>query len=220
MELAVSLVIIGILVGAITSGRDVLRNARNMRLVNDFVAGWMMVYDLHLVQTGAVPGDSLDNPSRRVGNSTEALCNGENHFDLNNVFHAQGIRIPGGRGHNMEDRYVYQDSRGLNHELRVCFQNVEWSDIGVSQGVYVVNRRNVMILQGVTPELSILIDQQFDGRVDARFGRVRESTLAKSTADEHKLWSQDERSNAQGTANTGTDNSISGEMTVYVLMRY
>lgn len=218
VELSVALVIIALIVSAVLSGRDLLRNAGNIRLISDFVQGWMLAYDSHVSAVGRVPGDSATNPSGKVNNADTQLCNNPPNYALNNAFLAHGIQLPQGRAHGFEDRYVYQDSKGLPHEIRVCFQNIAWSEAGASQGSYLSRRRNVMVLTGVTPELAMMLDKQVDGRIDARFGRVRENLRSNSLSNESAHWSSDERSGFNGAANAGTGESQSAEMTVYIQM--
>ncbi|MFA5489001.1 MAG: prepilin-type N-terminal cleavage/methylation domain-containing protein [Candidimonas sp.] len=222
VELSVALVVIALIVSAVLSGRDLLRSAGNTRMIAEFVQGWMLAYDTHVATVGRVPGDSPTNPSGKVGNADTPLCNSPSpsSYPLNNAFLAHGIQLPHGRAHGSEDRYVYQDSRGLPHELRVCFQNVPWSEAGASQGVHVSRRRNVMVLSGVTPELAMTLDKQVDGRVDARFGRVREDQQSNLLTGLSANWSRDERSSFGGTPDAGTDESQSAEMTVYIQMSH
>src|SRR5690606_37797720 len=127
---------IALIVSAVLSGRDLLRQASHTRLIAEFVQGWVMAYDTHVAAVGRVPGDNPTNPSGKVANSEALLCNNPPNYALNNAFLAHGIQLPQGRAHGQEDRYAYQDSKGLPHEVRVCFQNISWSESGSSQGAF------------------------------------------------------------------------------------
>jgi prepilin-type N-terminal cleavage/methylation domain-containing protein len=75
LELALVLVVIGIIVGALAVGKDVQRNAEYQRLVNKFVFEWKKGYDEYYQRTGVVLGDSQVAPTYMV-NGNEASIGG------------------------------------------------------------------------------------------------------------------------------------------------
>lgn len=171
MEMAVVLVIIAIILGAVTVGRDVYRSAVAERLGSEFVQGWLMAYDRYTAQVGAVPGDLLANPSGKINNALNTPLCGSN---LRKAMLTYGVSLPSGRAEGFESHAVYQDAEGLPQDLEVCFENLgDWAEPNANSG-YATRSRNVMVLSNVTPELARQLDARFDGRVDARFGRVRE----------------------------------------------
>ena len=87
---------------------------------------------------------------------------------LLNAMLARGVTLPAGRGEGLGDRYVYQDSRGVPHEVSVCFAAVSWSEPSTAVGVYANRPRNVMRLRGLTPELATKLDARIDSRVQRR----------------------------------------------------
>lgn len=183
LEMSVVLVIIALIIGAVSVGRDVYRNAVAERISTEFVQAWMIAYDRYVAQTGVVPGDNLANPSGRVRNgSVDPLCDTTASKDLRNAMLERGIALPPGRAEGMESRYAYQDSNGVPQELQICFTSVtDWAEPGPGD-TYVPRVRNVMILRGMTPELANQLDSRIDSRIDARFGRLRENTRYNSTA--------------------------------------
>lgn len=204
VEMSVVLAVIGLILGAVSVGRDLQRNASYQRLSSDFVQGWALAYDGFTTGTGVVPGDNPTTPTGQVNGGTNALCGA----DLRNAFLAAGIVLPAGRAEGSEDRYVYLDSNGNPQEVQVCFQNIPWAEPGATAGVYVSRNRNVMVLNQLTPALANLIDAQIDGHADARFGRLRESTQsAATTTTTGQLWSVDERMAFGSTAATAYDES-------------
>lgn len=174
IELSVVLVVIGLVIGAVAVGRDLQRSAANQRLSTDFIQGWQLAYEAYFNGVGRPPGDDPTNPTGRVNGSVTpaptALCG----TDMINAFLAAGIRVPTGRTEGQQDRYVYLDSNGNPQEARVCFQSVQWSEPAAAVGRYVLRPRNVMVITGLTFSLVGALDQQIDGRTDARFGSLRE----------------------------------------------
>ena len=125
LEMSVVLVIIALIIGAVSVGRDVYRSAVAERISTEFVQGWIIAYDRYVAQVGTVPGDDLANPTGRVQKgSATALCDTASSKDLRNAMLERGITLPAGRAEGQESRYVYQDSNGLPQELQVCFTSV------------------------------------------------------------------------------------------------
>ncbi|MBZ0105714.1 MAG: prepilin-type N-terminal cleavage/methylation domain-containing protein, partial [Sulfuricella denitrificans] len=198
IELTIVLVIIGLIIGAATIGKDVYRNAIYQRIASDYVQGWAIAYDRYYDGTGHPPGDNPAAPTGRVNAGVTELCG----LALRGYMQAAGIEMPSGRAEGSEDRYVYQDSNGIPHELQICFQNVSWSEPGAVPGTYFVRPRNVMVLKSMTSALANLLDNSFDSPVDARFGKLREQSLAGSTSSTSQAWSVDERMAIGSTTST------------------
>lgn len=192
MEMSVVLVIIAVILGAVTVGRDVYRSAVAERINSEFIQGWLLAYDRYLAQSGTVPNDPAY--SGLIGGSASAppLCGDE----LLNHMLARGVTLPAGAFEGRQDTYVYQDRNGLAHRLEVCLMAVkDWSE-PVSTTAYVPRSRNVMRISNLTPELANQLDQRIDGAVDARFGRVREAarhnTTSVSLSADAGQWSRNE----------------------------
>ena len=215
MEMALVLVVIGLVIGGITLGRDVQRNAQYHRMLNDFVQGWAIAYDSYYTGNNHPPGDTPTAPSARVNGTTGSELCGNN---LINAFLAAGVPLPQGRAEGVADRQVYQDGNGLPHELSVCFVNESWHEPGASVGSYVLRPRNLLVLRGATPSLARFIDSSIDGQSDAAFGRVRESGLIGQTSPTSVEWSLDDRVAYGQTTATARDESQVAELELYFKM--
>lgn len=75
VEMAVVLVIIGLILGAITIGKDVQRNAEYQKIGNKFVFEWKKAYDGYYQRSGTLLGDSQVAPTGMV-NGNEANIGG------------------------------------------------------------------------------------------------------------------------------------------------
>lgn len=218
LELSITLLVIGLLLGAVAVGRDLQRTAANQRLSTDYVQGWQLAYETYLNGVGRPPGDSPTNPTGQVnGGATPGteLCG----TTMINAFLAAGIRLPEGRTEGQPDRQVYLDSNGNPQEVQVCFRNVTWAEAGASVGTYVQRPRNVMVLKSVTYSLASMLDQQIDGRSDARFGRLRDALYAGSNTEVNgQIWPIDDRMAYGTTTPTSQDESQVAVTTAYFLM--
>jgi len=212
VEMSVVLVIIALIVGAVTVGRDVFRSAQSQRFASDFVQGWLLAYDRFVATTATVPGDDFDNPTGLVNRGLNSfLCDRQ----LNNAMLAAGVSLPSGRGEGQADRYVYQDGRGLPQEVIVCVGAVRWSEPFGSVGSYAARPRNVMRFQNLTPSMATLLDNKIDGRVDARHGRFREAGQEARTTPAGEPWSLQDDDNLMGGSNPDAQTAV---VTAYLRM--
>jgi prepilin-type N-terminal cleavage/methylation domain-containing protein len=176
LELSIVLVVIGIILGALSIGKDLQRNAEQQRIYSTFVQQWAVAYNEYVARTKVVVGDSETMPTLKVNAGTTILCdeltnnNGATVGTLYALMDAVGIEMPGGRAEGREARYAYLDSNGNPQEIQVCFQNVPWPDSNAVSN----NNKNAMVLFGLTPDLARNLDSTIDGRPDARFGLFRQ----------------------------------------------
>ncbi|MBR7800862.1 prepilin-type N-terminal cleavage/methylation domain-containing protein [Undibacterium sp. FT137W] len=171
LEMAVVLVIIGLVIGAVTIGTNVQRGASYQRMSSDFVQAWVTAYDRFYEGTGRPPGDVVAAPTGLVNGAVSSDLCGAN---LRNAMQAAGIEMPAGRAEGFEDRYVYLDGNGNPQEATVCFLAVPWSEPGATAGTHVTRNRNVMRIEGITPAIANLLDNMFDARSNASFGKMRQ----------------------------------------------
>lgn len=214
IELSVVLIVVALIVGAVAAAGDLQRNASYQRISSSFLRGWQLAFISHKEKTGVVPGDTATEPTGKVKAGTAELCGA----DLRNAMYAAGVRMPIGRAEGQETQYTYLDSNGNPQALEVCMQYVSWSVPGSSAGVYVEQKRNVLVMKSLTPDLARLIDATLDGQADARFGSVRESINAALTDTVSREWSKDNRF-AYGDSNAvNRDESQVAVVTAYYLL--
>ena len=213
--MAVVLVIIGLLLGAVSIGKDLHRNAEQEVIYSKFVQPWATSYNEYFARTGVVVGDSQTSPTLKVkALSNTLLCDSDASpaatGQLRDLMAQVGIEMPPGRAAGKEDRFVYLDSNGNPQEIRVCFENIAWPD---STGVS-LNNKNVMVIFGLNPDLARHLDATIDGRPDARFGLFRQANdLSNPTASvgvggtTSLEWTPDNRSKYGQTTVTNLDES-------------
>ena len=84
IEMAMVLVIIGLILGAISIGKDLQRNAEYAKIKQKFIDQWAQAYNQYYYKTGVVLADSQIAPTLAVN----ALSIGE----ADTTFHAHGIQ--------------------------------------------------------------------------------------------------------------------------------
>ena len=78
MELTVVLAVIGLIIGAISIGKDVQRNAEYQKAINKFAYQWKMAYDQYYQRTGSVLGDCQQAPTYMVNGAETQILSGSN----------------------------------------------------------------------------------------------------------------------------------------------
>ena len=244
VELSIVLAIIGLIIGAMSIGKDVQRNAEYTKVKNKFVDQWEQSYNQYYQRTGVVVGDNQVAPRMMVngagylaagglpisgGDMTAVappprVCDkaegrgmtarGTSLIDLRTQISRTGIRMPPGRAEGFEDRYVYLDSNGNPQEVQVCFQ---WNAPSSPDGA-----GNVMIISGLTPDLARMLDQMIDGKPDAQEGRFRLQGVANGAPNAPGVqWNRtNDDTIASGTGAAGNDARLDESQVVTVVAVY
>ena len=237
VEMALVLVVIGLILGAVSVGKDMQRNAEYKKIKQKFIDQWVQAYNEHYSRLGYLPGDAaageVDSAAVAVANIPTLTVNGSKHDDLSDLqsdpasaavdsngvelceaellgyMAAAGIEVPPGRGDGAEEKYVYLDSNGNPQQLRVCFQ---WSLPGNTAG-----NGNTMVIRGVTPDLARFLDSLIDGQVDGEDGRFRRTGLVSGAPDfVASAWPA---GNDRNLTNTGDVSDIQQIVTVAAVMQ-
>lgn len=207
VEMAVVLVIIGLILGAITIGKDVQRNAEYTKVKQKFVDQWVLAYNAHTQRTGVVPADSQIAPRLMVnganyGAGAGAAISGGNMTAVA----AQGVICRGALGPGMAGAV----QAGAAFDLRTLMLQAgvrmppgraegaedryvyldsngnpqeiqvcfQWNPPNLPSGA-----GNVMVLSGLTPDLARSLDQMIDGKADAQEGMFRQAGIANGVAN-------------------------------------
>ena len=198
VEMAVVLVIIGVIIGAVMIGRDVQRNAEYTRIKQKFVDQWVVTYNSYQQRYGAPIGDNQAAPQLMVnganftsgfsgGNMSGAtepalICSGADGLPT-----AAGLTRgkQGGAEFDLRDLVrkagiTLPPGRGEGKEDRYAYLDTNgnpqeiricfgWNKPGSAYG-----SGNSMIITGLTPDLARALDQMIDGKPDAGNGAFRQ----------------------------------------------
>ncbi|MBI3712758.1 MAG: type II secretion system protein [Burkholderiales bacterium] len=224
VEMAIVLVIIGLILGAITIGKDVQRNAEYTKVKQKFIDQWVIAYNAHTQRTGVVVGDSQVAP--------RLMVNGEHYAAVGTVISGGNMTgatavhpaiCHGAKGpdmtHGMETAASF-DLRLMMQQagVRMPAGRAEGSEDryvyldsnGNPQELQVCfqwNRPddaagsgNVMVITGLTPDLARALDQMIDGKADAQEGMFRQQGVANGNGNAPGIqWARDNQHNiAQG----------------------
>ena len=208
VEMAIVLVIIGLILGAITIGKDVERNAEYTKVKQKFVDQWVLAYNAHTQRTGVVPGDNQVAPRLMVNgaNYTSAVAGVISGGDMSAVT-VPNVICHGAAGPNMGGT-VQEVSGAGPFDLRTMMQaagvrmppgraegsedrfvyldsNGNPQEIQVcfqwNKPVTASGAGNVMVISGLTPDLARALDQMIDGKADAWEGMFRQAGITTTT---------------------------------------
>ncbi|KRG68675.1 secretion system protein [Stenotrophomonas terrae] len=209
VEMAVVLVIIGVIIGAVMIGRDVQRNAEYTRIKQKYVDQWVVAYNSYHQRFGAPVGDNQAAPRLMVAGADYASSNGSlSGGDMTgqtspgaicNVSAPKGttpaITAAASNGSKLRDMMrgagiSLPPGRGEGFEDRYVYLDTngnpqeiqicfQWNPPGTASGA-----GNVMILSGLTPDLARSLDQMIDGKPDPQSGAFRQAdVVAKKATD-------------------------------------
>lgn len=131
VEMAIVLVIIGLILGALMIGKDVQRNAEYQKVSNKFAYEWKKAYDEYYQRTGVVIGDSQVAPTYMI-NGEETAIGGQpassGNLDgalagLPENYNNTGLRICHGQGYAQnsvgagDPALATQDLRALSQRI-------------------------------------------------------------------------------------------------------
>lgn len=245
VEMAIVLAVIGLILGAVSIGKDVQRNAEYSKIKQKFIDQWVIAYNAHYQRTGVVVGDSQIQPRLMVdgGNYTVvgASISGGNMTGAT----PPGAICTGAKGTNMAramETAAGFDLRGLmqragvrmppgraeGSEDRYAYLDsngnpqeiqvcFEWNAPTTPSGA-----GNVMVISGLTPDLARYLDQTIDGKADGTAGLFRqEGAATQSNNAPGAEWSNNNTAK-YGSSNgaIGTGSNLDTDQVATVIAEY
>ncbi|MDI1229632.1 MAG: prepilin-type N-terminal cleavage/methylation domain-containing protein [Methylobacter sp.] len=228
VEMSVVLVVIGLILGAVSIGKDVQRNAEYTKLKQKFIDQWATAYNEHYARAGVVLGDSQTAPRFMVNGAAYTAggtkpISGQNMKDETApVAICEGAALmpvstpprpaPLLELHTRMDRLGIRmpPGRAEGSEDRYLYldsngnpQEVQvcfqWNKPTTPSG-----SGNVMVIGGLTPELARELDQMIDGKPDAQEGVFRQETILNGTSGVPGVeWGANNTEIYGGTVSTG-----------------
>ena len=180
IEMALVLILIGIIIGAVVKGKDLVRGAEQKKVYTKFMTEWRLAYLNFYDRTGKILGDTFDGTAAGqdgqadtaagiAGNPTDAgrddlydgPAAGTAYMGLNQL----GLTAP---QTNTTDnwQYKYVDSGGNSHFLTIAF---DWD---------AANNYNYMEIDNCPNELAMAFDTMIDGEADGTSGDFLHGTGA------------------------------------------
>ena len=174
IEMAIVLIIIGIIIGAVIKGKDLIRSAEQKKIYTKYLNAWQMVYANFYDRTGKRLGDFSDAAISSEGQDGKADTDNDHDGKISNVERKYlqtgdpvgtdfrglddvGLTAPSTNTGNCWE-YTYTDKEGSGHSLYIAFK---------------YNRKdkyNYMWVNGLPNELGMALDTMIDNEADGTSG--------------------------------------------------
>ncbi len=162
IEMAVVLIIIGLIIGAVVKGKDLVVSAKQKKLYAKFLQSWQLSYNSYYDRCGWILGDWANNTNSirdgHCGNAPAgpwASCG-----NLTAQLTAVGLETPPEGATGSSCARLYRDAAGTDYTLTLAFKYL--SGIG--------NYIEISSDSGMPPELGIAWDNIIDGQMDGEGG--------------------------------------------------
>jgi prepilin-type N-terminal cleavage/methylation domain-containing protein len=175
IEMAIVLIIIGIIIGAVVKGKDVIKSAEQKRLYSTFVREWQVAYNNYYDRTGWILGDDATNANTtRDGLCGNALGAGlATAANLDSQLRLVGLTPPAQGPTGLSNQRTYTDSFGRQFTLTLQFAN------NATFG----NHIRISSTAGIPYDMGIAWDKIIDGSANGTTGDLLFDTNNNGTAD-------------------------------------
>lgn len=164
IEMAIVLIIIGIIIGAVVKGKDVIKSAEQKRLYSSFIREWQTAYNNYYDRTGWILGDL--NTVNNQGGTRDGYCSNATEANLNSQLTNVGLNPPVAGPTGLTTVRTYSDSNGVQHTLTLSF-------------LYNANLGNYMRItstNGFPIDMGLAWDRIIDGSADGTIGDLQFDT--------------------------------------------
>ncbi len=168
VEMAIVLVIIGLILGAVVKGRDVIHSARQKKFYTSFLKPWELAVIAYYDRTGNILGDGTVNGGRfaSVNGLFDSLAPSVSNFNkINGTLKKVGISPVQSNG----PRNYYYSYTGTYSGTRQIIMDFHPFHDGTSSGVV----GNYFRFIDLPTDLAIAMDAVIDGQKDGTAGRWR-----------------------------------------------
>ena len=235
VEMSVVLLVIGLILGAVSIGKDLQRDAEYMKIKQKFIDQWASAYNAYYLRTGVVLGDSQTAPNFMVNGANYPIGTSGSTGDMTAVTPpaaiCDGLAMPTagadvgslrptplGSLYDEIDRHGVRipPGRAEGEEARYVYLDSN----GNPQEIAVCfqwnppdtwsNSGNVMVISGLTPDLARALDQMIDGKPDAREGMFRQASVTNATVGVPGVEWAANNTNGQGVGTPASAAAASG----------
>lgn len=163
IEMAIVLIIIGIIIGAVVKGKDVMKSAEQKRLYTTFVREWQVTYNNYYDRTGWILGDYTNS----TNSTRDGLCGAAGALAtaavLNNQLTYVGLNPPAVGPTNVTNVRTYTDAWGRQYTLTLQLNN------NTTFGNFI----QITSPNGIPFDLGMAWDKMIDGARDGNVGDLQ-----------------------------------------------
>ncbi|WP_051904354.1 prepilin-type N-terminal cleavage/methylation domain-containing protein [Hippea jasoniae] len=180
IELAIVLIIIGLILGAVLKGRDLIESAKIKKVYTNFVEGWILAVENYQDRTGQLLGDgtanggTADNPDGVFDNINLAATT-----TVEDKLKAVGLEPPTTNTNNPGSYFI--NAKYTRSTMTAWLYNLH---------SYIDNRNyNAIYITGMPTDVAIALDTIIDGSANPSTGLFRRYHDDYTGADgTHNTW--------------------------------
>ncbi len=173
VELSIVLIIIGLIIGGVLKGTDMINSAKTKKVYTTWVKGWQIAVNSYQDSTGQILGDGPANGGTGVTNGQFDNVALSTTLTVQNRLRVVGLDVPvsntggsatvspAGGSYNLEGK----DRAGLSL-MTLALRNFSGTN------------RNVLEFNNVPNDIAMAIDTMVDGAADAGLGNCRSSVAS------------------------------------------
>ena len=197
IEIGIVLMVIGIIIGAIMKGKDIIKSAQTKDFTQTFLNRWVMVVDNYYDRIGQNLSDGVANGSE-VANSVPdgymdgtALYTAANQEKIADALSNAGINVVALVKSNLNTATANIFANNYNpFETSVAGEFTDQVNVGVALTNLLIAaektgaaniRRNFVIFKNVPGDIAVAFDKLIDGVANGESGRVLAFSSAVST---------------------------------------
>ncbi len=164
IEMAIVLIIIGIIIGAVVKGKDLIQSGKQKKFYTKFLREWELAVINYYDRTGRLLGDGTANGGRfNPPNGRFDQIYSAAHFNnINTRLEQVGLTPPAvtSAGNNHTFRY---NGKFVSSNVQM---RLYWQDIGGPD-------YNVLRLENIPTDLAMALDMMIDGEANGSTGSFR-----------------------------------------------
>ena len=160
IEMAIVLIIIGIIIGAIVKGKDIVKSAEQKKLYTKFVNAWSLSFNNYYDRTGWILGDDATDANTTRDGTCAILGVVATEANLEAQLTAVGLELPPVGASGNTTLRSYKDSNDVLHTLLLVFDN----DVAVGNFIQITGTG------GIPNDLGMALDRMVDGIMNGAIG--------------------------------------------------
>ncbi len=166
IELSVVLIIIGLIIGGVMKGKDLINSADQKKVYNTWIKQWQATFNAYQDKTGNILGDGKANGGRRA--TTDGKCDNvrlDNSKKVQDILKAMGLDVPtsniaksNGGAYTIKGKYTSNYARAYLYWL-----------YSHTDRIY----KNRLYITGMPTDVAIAFDTMTDGQMNPSAGAFR-----------------------------------------------
>lgn len=165
IEMAIVLVIIGLIIGAVVKGQDLIQSAKQKKFYTKALKAWELAVDNYYDRTGKVLGDSTANGgTATIENGRFDNVYGGGTGNIDSALKKVGLTVP-----------VSNTSKSGQFLFKGKYSGAQTVTVYLYYLHSATDNRNynTLYLTGIPTDLAIALDTMIDGKMDPTKGNFR-----------------------------------------------